>query len=163
MKRTIFSYLVIAAAMLVTASCTGDKVYDKYRNTPLAGWEKNDTLTFSVPRMTKAAQYSSNLMLRINDSFPFMALTLIVEQKVIPGNAVTIDTLRCNLIGKSGNFNGQGVSYYQYTFPVTTMPLVPGDSLQISVRHDMKREILPGISDVGIMIEKAEDMSAIQR
>ena len=100
MKRTIFSYLLIAAATLVIASCTGDKVYDKYRNTPLAGWEKNDTLTFSVPRMTKAAQYSSNLMLRINDSFPFMALTLIVEQKVIPGNAVTIDTLRCNLIGK---------------------------------------------------------------
>lgn len=36
------------------------------------------------------------------------------------------------------------------------MTLVPGDSLQISVRHDMKREILPGVSDVGIKIEKAD-------
>ena len=156
MKKKHLSVLLAAAAVLALGSCTGNKVYDQYQHTPLAGWEKNDTLTFSVPRLQEQADYSSYLMLRINETFPFMGLTLIVEQKVLPSLETHIDTLRCSLIDKSGNFNGQGVSYHQYRFPVTTMRLCAGDSLQISVRHDMKREILPGISDLGIMIDAAK-------
>lgn len=145
---------MLTATMLVVSSCTGNKVYDEYQHTPITGWEKNDTLTFSVPRMAEEGTYASTLMLRINDGFPFVGLTLIVEQKTIPGMEVKTDTVRCRLIDNGGNFNGQGVSYHQYTFPVTIMPLAAGDSLYISVRHDMKREILPGVSDLGIMIEK---------
>jgi hypothetical protein len=36
------------------------------------------------------------------------------------------------------------------------MMLNKGDSLEIKIRHDMKREILPGISDIGIMLNKHE-------
>ena len=163
MKRTTLAAFLFTAALFIAtlASCTGNKVYDQYCHTPITGWEKNDTLTFSVPRMAEAGQYSSDLMLRIDEGFPFMGLTLIVEQKIIPGMEVKTDTLKCRLIDKKGNFSGQGVSYHQYTFHINTMPLVPGDSLQISVRHDMKREILPGISDVGIMLRKVESMSSI--
>ena len=161
MKKNIIAAVFAAASMLISASCTGNKVYDEYQHTPITGWEKNDTLTFSVPRMAEAGYYASTVMLRINDGFPFVGLTLIVEQKVIPGTEVKTDTVNCRLIDKGGNFNGQGVSYHQYTFPITTMPLVPGDSLYISVRHDMKREILPGVSDLGIMIEKSDEMYRI--
>lgn len=149
--------------LTLLAACIGNKVYYRYDHTPLNGWEKNDTLTFSVPRMTEAAVYSSELMLRINEDFPFMSVTLIVEQKVIPGMDVKTDTLKCRLIDQKGNFSGQGISYHQYCFPINTMTLVPGDSLQISVRHDMKREILPGVSDVGIKIEKADRVFPIAK
>lgn len=160
MKKTSLAAILAMAAFFIvvstTTSCNGNKVYDQYNHTPITGWEKNDTLTFSVPRMTEAAIYSSDLMLRINEDFPFMSVTLIVEQKVIPGMEVKTDTLKCRLIDQKGNFSGQGISYHQYCFPISTMSLVPGDSLQISVRHDMKREILPGVSDVGIKIEKTD-------
>lgn len=146
--------ILYAAAALAMTACTGNKVYDQYEHTPLAGWEKNDTLTFDVGKTAEAGTYASSLMLRINESFPFMSITLIVEQQVLPSHDMHTDTLHCNLIDKSGNFNGQGISYHQYRFPITTMPLAVGDSLHISVRHDMKREILPGISDVGVMISK---------
>ena len=43
------------------------------------------------------------------------------------------------------------MSYYQYDFPLSTLRLKEGDSLALVVRHAMKREILPGISDVGII------------
>ncbi|MFQ9996553.1 MAG: gliding motility lipoprotein GldH, partial [Hoylesella buccalis] len=42
----------------------------------------------------------------------------------------------------------------QYAFDITSMDLHEGDSLHISVRHDMKREILPGISNVGVSLTK---------
>ena len=112
MKRTSLAAILAMAAFFIvvstTTSCNGNKVYDQYNHTPITGWEKNDTLTFSVPRMTEAAVYSSELMLRINEDFPFMSVTLIVEQKVIPGMDVKTDTLKCRLIDQKGNFSGQG-------------------------------------------------------
>ena len=160
MKRTSLSAILAMAAFFIvvalTTSCNDKKVYDQYKHTPLTGWEKNDTLTFSVPKMTEAATYSSELMIRINEGFPFMSVTMIVEQKVIPSMDMRTDTVKCVLIDKKGNFNGQGINYHQYSFHINSRPLLAGDSLQINVRHDMKREILPGVSDVGIMIEKTD-------
>ena len=43
---------------------------------------------------------------------------------------------------------------YQYIFPLKTLPLEKDDSLFIEIRHDMKREILPGITDVGIKLSR---------
>lgn len=141
--------MAIAIVTLTTAGCTGNKVYDKYQHTFITGWEKNDTLNFSVPRMAASGNYAAGLMLRINGSYPFMSLTMIVEQKVMPAMTVRTDTLKCDLMDAKGNTKGHGTFYYQYSFPIATMPLAKGDSLQVTIRHDMKREILPGVSDVG--------------
>lgn len=139
----------IATAMAAMVGCTGNKVYDHYQHTLISGWEKNDILTFSVPSLKTSGAYSADLMLRINGSYPFMSVTMIVEQKKFPSLETRIDTLKCSLIDDKGNTKGQGLSYYQYSFPIASMQLAAGDSLQVSIRHDMKREILPGISDVG--------------
>lgn len=152
--KKLFSALIIAVAAACFSACNGKKIYHGFDHTPLAGWEKNDTLLFSVPRLTTGGEYSSDLMLRINETYPFMGLTLIVEQKVIPGGMTYCDTLKCRLMNEKGYSKGQGISYYQYVFHVNEMSLEQGDSLQISIRHDMKREILPGISDVGMKITR---------
>lgn len=148
---TVMGYCLM---VIVLTSCDFNTVYDKYDHTPIAGWEKNDTLTFDVPRMAHAGIYREELGLRINDAYPFMRLHLIVEQRLIPGERTRLDTLNCYLIDEDGNIRGQGVSYYQYTFPITQMQLQEGDSLHISIRHDMKREILPGIADIGIKLTR---------
>lgn len=141
---------IIAATAL--QSCNESKVYDKYDHTPLSGWEKNDTLRFDIPRLTADGMYESTLGLRITDNYPFMGLTLIVEQWLMPADTIFTDTVKCELTDRNGKTRGKGVSYYQFRFPVTKMQLSKGDSLHIRVRHDMKREMLPGISDVGISL-----------
>ena len=139
----------LALATAIMASCKGNTVYDKYEHTPVSGWEKNDTIVFQVPKATVAGDHQATLMLRTNDSYPFRNLALIVEQKVSPAETIYTDTLKCTLTDEQGNNNGQGLSYHQFTFPIRTVPLAVGDSLTVRVRHDMKREELPGISDVG--------------
>lgn len=148
MKKIIFTLFIIVTLI----SCNSHVVYDKYNHTPIAGWEKNDTLTFDVPKVVAAGEYYPSLGLRINGAYPFMGLTLIIEQRILPENKVLTDTLQCDLISKSGTAKGQGISYYQYKFPIKSTYLNKGDSLHISVRHDMKREILPGISDIGFQL-----------
>lgn len=144
-----FRASALAFAIAVMAGCTGNMVYDKYEHTLVSGWEKNDTITFRVPKAKVAGDHQATLMLRTNDSYPFMSLTLVVEQKVSPSETIYTDTLKCTLTDEHGNNKGQGVSYHQFTFPIRTLPLLVGDSLTIRVRHNMKREILPGVSDVG--------------
>ena len=140
--------------LAVMASCTGNKVYDQYADTPMAGWEKNDTLVFHVPKMQQDGLYGRDLLLRISPNYPFMSLTLIVEQTVWPSHNVRTDTLKCRLIDSNGRTYGQGLSYYQYAIPMNDVSLKQGDSLLIAVRHDMKREILPGVSNVGMQFTR---------
>lgn len=148
----MFSYVLLAFA-----SCTGNKVYDHYEHTSLSGWDKVDALFFYVPALKDSGRYATNLGLRVNDGYPFQSLTLIIEQtvyhKALNSNIKTqvfTDTLNCSLFDRKGTVKGQGITYYQYHFRISEMDLHQGDSLRISVRHNMKREIMPGIADVGI-------------
>lgn len=151
-KQLVFVFM--AAMLIVLAACNRRLVYDKYVSTPVAGWEKNDTLSFEISPVDSAASYQSYLGLRITDAYPFTALTLIVEQHVYPRDEIKIDTVHCQLTDDRGNATGNGLSYHQYKFPITLMQLQHGDSIHVRVRHDMKREILPGVSDIGMSLRR---------
>ena len=143
---------VLTIVALVALSACDSKVYDTYRHTPLAGWDKNDTLYYDVPAITRAGTYVLTLGVRTNNTFPFMGLTLIVDQTLLPSRHTVSDTLDCRLVKPGGTYKEGGINYYEYTTPVRTLSLAPQDSLHITVRHDMKRDILPGVSDVGIAL-----------
>lgn len=151
-KQLVFVFM--AAMLIMLAACNRRLVYDKYVSTPVAGWEKNDTLSFEISPVDSAASYQSYLGLRITDAYPFTALTLIVEQHVYPRDEIKIDTVHCQITDDRGNATGNGLSYHQYKFPITLMQLQHGDSIHVRVRHDMKREILPGVSDIGMSLRR---------
>lgn len=146
--------LILLGAVLALAACTRNRVYDRYAHTPVAGWERNDTLVFDVPPVAAAGDYVSRLGMRISGGYPFMGLTVVVEQTVLPSRRVTADTLACQLINADGTPRGRGMGFYQYSFPVTAGHLDKGDSLHVTIRHNMRREILPGISDVGFQLSR---------
>lgn len=142
----------VTMAVAVVAACTDGTVYHSYRHVRPAGWEKSDTLCFSVPRVKRGGRYSETVGLRTNGAFPFMSITLMVEQVVVPGNKVKTGMIKCELTDRNGNVKGYGVSSYQYEFKLADVNLNPGDSLNIRIWHNMKRETLSGISDVGVKI-----------
>lgn len=146
--------MAMAALAFVLAACDRRLVYDRYVSTPLTGWEKNDTLTFDIPPIDSSGTYGAWVGLRTTDAYPFTSVTLIVERHVWPGDNVATDTVLCQLADSKGNAAGKGVSYHQYRFALPDAQLAHGDSIHVRIRHDMKREILPGISDVGISLRR---------
>ena len=46
MKKTVY-FIVLTAIVQILSACSGSTVYDDYAHTPIAGWEKNDTLSFA--------------------------------------------------------------------------------------------------------------------
>ena len=165
MKRPFYTLLIIGVFLFVSllSSCKDSLVYDSYTHTPIAGWEKNDTLSFEVPPLAASGYYQEQLGLRITGAYPFMGLTLIVEQTIYPDKEKKwekiekVDTIQCDLIDKNGVTKGQGISYYQYNFPINVYHISEKDSIHVTVRHDMKREILPGISDIGLKLSRVKE------
>lgn len=152
-KYSLFNKIIIATVSMAAtlfAACSTDTVYDSYAHTSVSGWEKNDTLTFNIKPLAFAGTYSQYVGLRMTTAFPFTSISLIVEQQILPKGKLITDTIKCPITDIRGNFLGDGVSSYQYEFPLREVSLHRGDSLHVSIRHNMKREILPGVSDIGL-------------
>lgn len=145
------SCLFALTVALAIAGCNRKTIYHHYEHAPVAGWEKSDTLTFTVKAKERAV-VQRDVELRISGDYPFQQLNLIVEQTAYPAAIRRRDTLNCNLIDPQGNIDGKGLSLYQYRFHMTDISLNEGDSLCVRIRHNMKREILPGIADVGLRL-----------
>ena len=151
-KTRFATKLLMAVALPLTVACDRQTAYNHFEHTSVNGWEKNDTLTFDVGALERGGNYREEVGLRINSLYPFQGLCLVIEQQKLPMGIVRSDTLNCSLLDDKGNVKGKGVGYYQYSFHLTDLSLNEGDSLHISIHHNMKREILPGIADVGIKL-----------
>ncbi len=147
----ILSVAVVGAVML--SACGDCRVYSRFVAAPVDGMEKNDTAVFDVPPVPASDRYRQEIGLRITAAYPFTNLCLQVEQTVEPGRRVRVDTLDCRLYDADGNVLGRGISMFQYSFILADVTLQKGDSLHVCVRHVMKREILPGIADIGFSME----------
>ena len=157
MKRKAIT-LLLTAAILLTA-CSESTVYDTFQHVDNMGWEKNDILTYSIPEIPSEGEYALSLSLRIGNEYPFQNLQMIVSQEIFPSILTTTDVVTFTITDKLGKKAGDGVTLYQYSLPVRTTHYSTHDSISVRVRHDMKREILPGIMDVGITLKKTGDTS----
>lgn len=155
MKRLAYIFALVCACV----ACDNNKVYDKYVNTSVVGWEKTDAVAFEVAPMAEDALYGFTLNMRTDHGFPFKSVVLIVDTKVVHNDSLAAesmhsDTLTCVLADDNGRFVGDGLNLFQYSFDLPSRRLGAGDSLHMTVRHDMKREMLPGVSDIGLRITK---------
>ncbi len=153
LRRTLYILLPVMFVAAVVSACGGETVYDKFVSMPSDGLEKNDTAVFDVPPAASSGRYIREVGLRIAAAYPFTSLSLEVCQTVEPGHRVSVDTLDCRLYDDDGNVLGHGISVYQYGFALPDIDLQKGDSLHVRVRHVMKREILPGITDIGFSLK----------
>ncbi len=153
MKKLKVQILLFLGFCLLTA-CNEKTVYSEYESIAVEGWARNDTIAFNDIVIKATTDYKEEIGVRINDAFPFLGLFLYVEQEIRPGHIIRTDTLSCRLMDEEGNVKGRGLSFYQYNFHLTTLHLYAGDTLSIRIRHNMRRETLPGVANIGMRISK---------
>ena len=159
--RTFSAGLSVLFVAWTMTACIGGKVFDKYRQLPVEGWEKHDTLSFSIPAVVATGEYELGLGLRATGIYPYMSLALVIETDVISTDSLQPSfrssdkrsySKSFQLVNQRGYAEGQGVSLFQYHFPLATLSLQAGDSLNVNIRHNMRQEMLRGISDLGISL-----------
>ncbi len=151
LKRIIYT-LLLTAVWGMTSCSRQQTVFANYEHVDDTRWEKTDTIIFNVPPLEKPGTYREKLGLRLADDFPFMTLSMEIELVVIPKGMVYKSQHKFSVIDETGNPKGKGLSLHQYDFDISEVELEQGDSLHVRLAHNMKREILPGVVDLGFIL-----------
>lgn len=152
--RRAIGTLLLAIASTWLTSCGRRTVYHHFEHTPLTGWEKNDAIEYGVEPMADDCTLNEEVVLRTNALYPFQRLTLVLEQEILPRRFIRRDTIDYRIADAEGKVVGSGMGLHSFSLPLPQLQLSRGDSLHISLRHNMKREILPGVADIGIRLRK---------
>ena len=152
--KCIIGTLLLTVAWSMTSCSRQQTVNANYAPLDDPTWEKTHTITFDVPPVKAAGTYQEKLGLRLADDFPFLTLSMDIEIQVQPKGILHSSQHKFSVIDQGGNPKGKGLSLQQYTFDLGDLELEEGDSLHISMAHNMKREILPGVVDLGIILIK---------
>ena len=150
-----------AVVILVTMLCLGacqlrETDYRAYCDVPVESWEQHRAVTFPLDSIVLPdGQYRLSITLRTTHDYPFQTLWLLVTTRLQTDSAQweqTADTLVCNVTDPQGHQLGPGVTRFRYTMPLRSLTVNGPLQGQVQVRHIMRRTLLPGITDVGIII-----------
>ncbi len=161
-RKVSLMALCMTMAVVLTG-CHLKTVYNHYESTRLDSWGVNDTLVFRVSPLKHSGTYESSIGLRTTSDYPYIGLTLIVEQEIVSAtadkkegwlqkNRVVADTINATLVTKDGEQLGKGVGMYQYLYPLRHYELNEGDSITVRIHHFMRTIRLPGVADVGFRL-----------
>lgn len=155
-KHFAIHLLLTLCIVLLIASCSHRPIAFEYKSTPTDGWELGDTLKFHIDTLQHSGTYGLSLGLRTSASqpYPFQSIWVVVRQHWHNPEKLLIDTLECRLTNSKGDVIGNGVSLYSFTYPLKQMQLSQGTSADISIIHIMRREIINGIVDVGVRLQR---------
>ena len=151
MRYTLLYIMAIVVAMVLTA-CDHQTVYYHYEHTLADGWDRTDTLHYEIASLPADGDYEAEVGVRINRNYLFQNVGIIVDIRSVRTRQTWSDTVNCIVRDQDGDVEGQGISQYTALFPLKHLHLQQGDTLNVSIRHHMRREVLQGVTDVGVKL-----------
>ena len=152
MKRWVTIFML---ALLV--SCNNETVYHKFVNIEGGKWTKQNKFTFEAGSFDSDMTVDESVELRLwARDYPYGNISILVEQTLFPAKTKTVDTLTYVFSGRQGDRETRspdGPAFFQVSMPLKTLSLHKGDSLSVTLRHNMKCMALPGVVDVGVKLK----------
>ena len=149
-------FWLITSFLLLTAACAPEErtLCYSYRAVDAKGWEQHDGVTFNSDTVRISGNYAITVGLRTTAAYPFQNLWLLVKQQYRQPDTIVVDTLCCTLTDPTGRNHGHGVSIFEQLCPLKQVHMETGQTVTVSINHIMRRVMLPGITDVGLIIRK---------
>lgn len=137
-------------------SCGKDTVYNRFQPIQDKAWNKQSEYYFRFEIKDHTTPYHVKIQIRNNDAYPYQNLWLLCKEEQ-PDSMVLKDTLECMLADDFGKWVGNGITLYQSEFSLHTNYHFPDTGTYIlNIRHGMRDDVLKGIEDIGLFIEKAK-------
>ena len=152
-KNSIWLAFLAAVAWLVT-SCNIGNQYSHYETVSVRGWDNTDTVRFELGPVMESGTFQDEVDLRTTSAYPYTQLAIIVRQQVLPDGKMRIDSMNLQLTDDEGNSTGSGTIHHHHSQKLAPIYMKEGQRLAVSIYHNMKKECLPGISDLGVTITK---------
>ncbi len=140
-------------------ACDQDLVYEKNYAIENSNWMRSDHLNFEFDIQDSSAIYHIYFNFRHAGDYPYRNLYLFTQLKN-PKGQIAIDTAQMILADTKGRWMGKGIGdIYDYQFKFKEQVKFPfNGSYQFQIEHGMREKVLPNITDLGIRIEKEEDV-----
>lgn len=139
---------LLCALSVLCASCQHRTVYSESRTLPLSGWHADSVLHYEFEITDTTAVYDVLLYVRHTQQYPYQNMWLFVNN----------DTIEFYLADQRGRWLGNGWGNLR------EMPVLYRHKLLFShagtysyqIRQGMREDILRGVNDVGVKIEKCD-------
>lgn len=148
---------IVWLSALLLAACQSNTVYHSYQPAPLTGWNKSDTLIYTLPSTIPTGAYELEIGIRHQEIYPYQNLWLGIAHNMKDSLTYTKDSLELILADKDGNWKGVGPGgLYQYTqtFKKSVYIDQEGNSRTFRIYHIMSDKPLKGVSDIGVKLTK---------
>ena len=143
---------VLAAVTVLAAACRSRTAYSEYRAIPLSGWDKDSVLVYEVTVPDSLAAYNVVLTVRHNQSYPYQNIWFFIDSDL----GGTTDTLEYYLADQRGRWLGNGFGD-RHEMPCLILQNTRwnrGNPVVFKVRHGMREDLLKGITEVGLTVER---------
>lgn len=157
MKKGRMRYALLSVVVCLLSACHTNTRYHVYHSVPGGeNWQKTDTVVFELPPEVPAGTYQMEVGIRHTGAYPYRDIWLSVTRvdgDFVPSNT---DTLHVYLADEKGQWSHEGAvgGLYQAAYVWSKPVVLTTDSVGRSFRivHLMRKNPLPGISDVGIRL-----------
>ncbi len=159
-KYSFSAFLILLVICIVSCSHGRHTVYSQFVDIPSDGWAENEYCEFVTAEADStlfadaAGRYDVILAVRHSDAYPFTDLYLSLSSSP---DCKLPQELHLNLASGAGKWLGPG-SHGIYTFTdtiATGVTLSP--ALRLKVSQAMNRPILPGILNIGLIINSSQN------
>ncbi|SHF56885.1 protein involved in gliding motility GldH [Mariniphaga anaerophila] len=155
MKKIIRVAIFLFALAVILYSCDSSRVFDQYLEIPDSEWNKDSLKVFRVQITDTLANHNLLIQVRNETEYNYSNLWLFVEIAQ-PGNKILKDTFEIVMADPSGRWMGEGfggLKTLQSVYRRNVYFPVSGE-YTISLQQGMRDEVLSGIHDIGIRVEK---------
>ncbi len=148
---------LLILTMLSVVSCQNNDIYFQYQQVNPDGWSKDSIYTFDINIPDTTTSYNMYINLRHTPDYSYQNLWLFLSQQT-PDSIISKDTIEFYLANNRGEWLGTGSG------GLKEMPVLYEQNkifkkagiYQISICHGMRNDLLKGVNDIGIRVERTE-------
>jgi len=148
-------YFLILFIFAGIVSCDRRRVFESYKELDKNGWNKDSVVVFNFP-LTDTIR-NNNLLINIRNkgNYPYSNIYLFLTVNS-PDGAIKTDTVEFTLAEPSGKWKGSGIGglYDNQILYKSSIYFPKKGNYKFSIKQGMRDNVLQGIRDIGIRVEK---------
>ena len=144
-------WLPMVGAILCVACIKGTLMHH-FEHVDPEGWNRYDTLLFSLAPMPHQGRYDFTIDIRYANDFPYEGIWVAAETRLRHPSVTRRDTLYLKTTDENGTPVGKGLNLLQHSMTLYTLHLQPGQEGTLRLYHLMRLETMPDIREIGLKI-----------
>lgn len=153
--RQFLCYFLNLFLLAGFVSCDRKRVFESYRELDKNGWNKDSVVIFRVPITDTIKNQNLFVNIRNKGTYPYSNLWLFLTIGS-PDGAMRTDTVEFTLAEPSGRWKGSGIGglHDNQILYKSSIYFPRKGKYTFQIKQGMRDNVLQGIRDIGIRLEK---------